>query len=278
MKVFNKVDNIVAPLAKDAQPSQSDTLKRSKTDEISLPLANDQSPTLPKKVRFQSNLKDSDFQLNEDIEIDQIKQLSHKCCGSGKEFHVAICTGDEAILIQIIKGFNDADKMKLLHDLCLEEELSGASVLRLALRSKQLFLIGVLIKQGVDPFQCSADGNTLVHDIVLDYNYAALRILLAHSLVDKQFIQFINRPYHGKFYEGYFALDIICIEASLQFKNFKQAISTSNRNISELIFLIIRKLILNHADSKLLSDENEEIDNYLAKLKVINIAMKVSGF
>ena len=263
MRILRKEDNTVAPLLKDQRQGRDVRLKRSEADEISLPLSEDLSPTCRKKVRFQSELKDSDYQANEEIEIDNLKKLSHEQCGRDKEFHIAICTGEESKIMLLLNALNQTDKMKIFHGLCTEEEFAGASILRLALRTKQLSLIDTLIKQGANPYHCSADGNTLMHDIILDINYAALKILLRHTPVNEQFIKFINLPFHGNLYGGYFALDIICVEATFHFKSYHQASKVGNRHIAESFFSIIQKLILNHAISKLLTDEHDELSNYL---------------
>ncbi len=114
MKIFHKVDDTAAPLLKEPQPCLPDSLKRSLSDEISLPLHDDSSSTHKKKVRFQSNLKDSDYQPNEDIEITKLKKLSHECCGPRKELHVALCTGNETKVIELLGGFNNEDRIKIL--------------------------------------------------------------------------------------------------------------------------------------------------------------------
>ena len=94
----------------------------------------------------------------------------------------------------------------------------------------------------------------------MEQSYAALNILLSHTHVDEQFI---NLPFHGEAYEGYFALDIICIEATFHFEDYEQVLMIENKNLAVNIFSVIQKLIFNRASSKILNDENEDLNKYL---------------
>lgn len=114
----------------------------------------------------------------------------------------------------------------------------------------------ILLKEGVDPFHCSQDGNTLLHDIVLDIKPTALRILLKHISSTTKLQQLVNLPFHGQTYNGYFALDIICVEASLHFNKFKQ---TLGERLANNIYSIMQILLNNNAQSKLINDSKNQI-------------------
>lgn len=213
-----------------------------------------------KKVHFQDNKTNTSAISNDEIETPEYKKIIHTKCGLANELHSLICCGKDEEAEQYIEKLSTEDKQQLLSAYCAEEEFFGASILRLALRTNHILLIDILLKQGVDPFLCSQDGNTLLHDIILDIKPTALKILLKNISSPIKLQQLINLPFHGNTYNDYFALDIICIEATLHFGNFRQTIG---ERLANNIYSILCTLLNNNAQSKLLNDSKNNIKNYI---------------
>ncbi len=251
-----------------AQPSPPSILKRAQNNEQTLSL-----PTTPqKRVRFMGQ---NETPSNEEIIHSHYNKLAHIQCGSVCELHKAICLGQEAETTQLIEAMSPEHKQKLLTAFCSEEEFLGASILRLALRTDQIQLLDILLTSGVNPLLCSHDGNTLLHDIVLELKSFAITILLKHLATDNKIQQLINLPFCGETYNGYYALDIICVEASLQFEGFHQTKLLSKKEIAHTIFSIINNLLKNHAQSKLLLDQSKNLHEFIKPDHKDNYSPKV---
>jgi hypothetical protein len=201
--------------------SESPAAKRHNPDEDT----NSDNSASTKKVRFQLPPNFVAINTYEDAEVVELKSLSHIKCGEAAELHKAICQGIPALILQL-KDMPEADRNMLLHAYCAEENIEGATVLRLALRSKQFSLFRELLNLGANPFQYVNNVSTILHDIILDLELEPLNTLLDYLTIKGTWSELVNMPCQGELYNGYFALDIICIETTLQFSNYQDILDT----------------------------------------------------
>lgn len=263
--VSNNFDLLLQALAAK-KPSESPTVKRYHSDEEDEPDENNNSDNLASKKKVSFTLPHNFVVINtgEDVELTALKNLSHTKCGAAAELHKAICQGNPTFILHL-KVMPDEDRNKLLNAICSEEIIEGATVLRLALRSKQFTLFQELLGLGANPFLYVNNALTILHDIILDLEPEALKILFDHLTTKETWNVLVNMPFQGEPYNGYFALDIVCIEATLQFSNYEDTLLKQNKDIAKRIFTIINILLQNNAQSKLLNDAHINTNSFADK-------------
>ncbi len=216
-----------------------------------------------------------DLPTSEFNPISALKQLTHSVCGEAANLHRAICNGDEKEVLIAVTTLAEDKRIKLLNTCCLEASMCGASVLKLALRSENIKLIGTLIDLGANPFQLSENNNSLLHNIALDLKPEALNIFLMRVQNEKHLTDFMNLPFcGGDAYNGFYALDVICLETANYLDNYENALLPEKQEETMATLEIIRQLLLNNAQSKLLIDAKFDINSILDLSNIANFTFQ----